>query len=99
MFLDLFRSRLKQRDAAAASFLIGRRKKYTALQRSAIDFEALKQFEERKKNFGSAIRKGLKKPFWIRVENSEARYAMSRDRQGYGKKEISWLLAWIGLIM
>ncbi|KAG7006032.1 hypothetical protein G7Y79_00016g040170 [Physcia stellaris] len=91
MFLKLFRSRLRQSDATdAASIHMGRQKKYTALQNSAIDFEALKQFEERKKNFGSAISKNLKKPFWIRVEDSEARYAMSRNRQGYGEEEIPW---------
>ena len=97
MFLRLFRSRLSHSDTA--SILMGRQKTPTGFQRSAIDFKALKRFEEKKKHFGNALDRENKAPIWIQVDDSEAKYAMSRNKQYPGVEEISWLLAWIYLVI
>ena len=68
--------------------LRGQRREVTATNLSAIDFEAMKQFEIKKKSFGSEIDKRMEREgrgdMFIKISGVEGMYETSRTSLGNG---------------
>ena len=90
MFLPVFNDCLRVDDRL--TILRGRRSEATATSYSAIDSEAMKQFEMKKKTFGSEIDKRLERDgkgdMLIKISGAEGTYKTSHTAVGNGSIRI-----------
>ena len=85
-FLEKFRSYIQQNNISAIPR--GQRREATTASRPAIESEAVKEFEAKKKSFGSAQDKRLNKPMLIKIPGLEGTYENSRKPIGSGGVDI-----------
>ena len=85
-FLERFRSFMELNNIS--SIPRGQRREATAISRPAIESEAMKEFEAKKKSFGDSQDKELNRPMFIRIPGLEDRCDKLQRPLGFGGVDI-----------
>ncbi|CAF9936148.1 MAG: hypothetical protein HETSPECPRED_010032 [Heterodermia speciosa] len=85
-FLERFRSFMELNNIS--SIPRGQRREATATSRPAIESEAMKEFEKKKRSFGDDQDKKLSRPMFIRIPGLEDRYDRLQRPLGFGGIDI-----------